>query len=351
MVQNEEFSEIELEIINCYLDQNMSIREISQKYNDFGRTKIRNVLEKYAGKSEENANKIKLKLYNDKTHKNIKYAEEIIVQELFYEEIEEAYAQIISGQKTLTELSAELKKNRETLKRAIIGYLANDKDKIKLFKSALKENQIREKSKFFDEDDSEEEKLNKIFISLNSRRQLRNKRPYSTNLLRKKSEKLMEFFEKRNQIISDDDGKITKNQLLKMMYDYPTLLSMSLKNKIMPSLKSLEETSNIGKERASMIIREHPAILGSSQSRTQLQFKILNDSQTLPFVLEKPRILRTSPELLYSQIQFWNVVGEQKSPFITSKKLYELYQKTPEDIQEEFDIKEKYSDDEYFDRS
>lgn len=66
-------------------------------------------------------------------------------------------------------------------------------------------------------------------------------------------------------------------------------------------------------------------------------------------LFNKPRILRTSPELMYSQIQLWRKEGKYSTPFVSARKLNELYGKTTEQIQKEFDVKTEYGDDEYFD--
>ncbi len=344
------FSEEEANIIECYLEKNMSIREISENYKGFGRTKIRNIIERYADMNGSNKEKVYLRLYSQKLHKKVDSLDEINQDELSENHVADAYREITENNKTLTEVATGLDKNRETIKKAIIEYLSGDDEAIDEFKKILKDNQNSSVSRFFNESMSQEEKLQKIFARLNYRREISSRRPYSEKMLERKASRLMKLFEKRNTKIENEDGKITSNQLLRMLYDYPTLLSISLNNKLRPALMALENNKNVGKENASNIIRENPGVLGSSIERTKLQLKILSDTQTLDFVFNKPRILRTSPELMYAQIQLWKKEGKYSTPFISTKKLYEIYGKKAEEIQKDFNVENEYGDDEYFDR-
>lgn len=344
------FTEEELNIIDCYLEKKMSIREIAEANEGFGRTKIRNIIERYASISDENKNKVYLRLYSQKSHKKVNSLEEINQEDLSEEQVILAYRDITENGKTLTEVSSSLDKNRETIKKAIIDYLSGDKDAISEFKQILKDNQNFRENCYFKDSNSQEEKLQIIFARLNYRRKISNRHPYSEDMLERKASRLMRFFEKRNSKMETEDGKISNNQLLRMMYDYPTLLSMSLNNRLRPALIALENNKNVGKENTSKIIKENPGVLGSSIERTKLQLKILKDTQTLHFIFDKPRILRTSPELMYSQIQLWRKENKYSTPFVSTRKLYELYGKSAEEIQEEFKVEKEYGDDEYFDR-
>ncbi len=294
---SEELNKIEKQIVDLYLNKGLSIRKISEKYPEYGRTKIRNILEKYASISGENREQILLKLYNQKNHRQVKSLEEI---------------------ETIS------KKQKETSNP--------DEKKIKYSDSM-----------------SKEERLNIIFSKLNQRRKIKGRQEYSVQLLERKANRLIKFLNKRNSGIDDENGKITEDQALKMLYDYPTLLSLSLNNKIRPALIALENNPNIGKENASKIIRDNPSVLGTAIERTKLQLKILANTNTMQFVLDKPRILRTSPELMYSQIKLWKSEGKYSTPFVSNKKLYELYSKKPEEILKKFKVQEEYGEDEYFD--
>lgn len=344
------FSTVELKIINDFLEKKKSIREIADENEGFGRTKIRNLIEKYADISDENALEVNLRLKSQKLHREVASLDEAEQEELSEEQVELAYKEITEGGKTLTAVASELNKNRETVKSAIIDYLDEDKAAINEFKSILKDNQSSASKIDFNDSMTEEEKRKIIYRRLNYRRQISGKNLYSEELLERKANRLIKFFEKRNSRISNEEGKISRNQLLKMMYDYPTMLSMSLNNKVKPVVNALDNNRSLGQVNTSTILVANPAILGTSMERTKLQLKILRDSNTMHFVLKKPRILRTSPELMYAQIEIWKKKNKYSSPFISTKKMYELYRKTPEQVQEEFNVEDKYGDDEYFDR-
>lgn len=344
------FSIVELKIINDFLENKKSIREIADENEGFGRTKIRNLIEKYADISDENALEVNLRLKSQKLHREVASLEEGKQEELSEEQVQLAYKQITEGGKTLTAVASELNKNRETVKSAIIDYLNGDKVAINEFKTILKDNQKCASKIEFNDSMPEEEKRKIIYSRLNYRRKMSGKNLYSEELLERKTRRLMNFFEKRNSRITDEAGKISRNQLLKMMHDYPTMLSMSLNNKIKPVVNALDNNRSLGQTNTSTILVANPSILGTSIERTKLQLKILRDSNTLNFVLKKPRILRTSPELMYAQIELWKKENKYSNPFISTKKMYELYRKTPEQVQEEFNVEEKYGEDEYFDR-
>lgn len=297
MNDNFELEQTELEIIDLFLNQGFSIRKISERYNSYGRTKIKNILKKYASLSDENRQAIELKLYNQKTHRKAKNTEEMDFQKRVTKEK-------VESQPKKSDIFAQL---------------------------------------------SREEQLNIIYTKLNERRVLNGRKTYKIEMLERKANRLLDFFEKRNEGIENPLGQISEYQVLKMLYDYPTLLSLSLNNKIRPTLMVLEKNANIGKEKASKIITENPAVLGTTIERTKLQLRILKDTGTLKFVLEKPRILRTSPELMYAQIRLWKKDKKFSTPFVSNKKLYELYNKKSDEIEAEYRIQDEYGDDEYFD--
>ena len=343
-----DFSEEDLEIIRQYLDENLSVRELVKMHKDYGRTRIANILDAYASLSEENATKIKLKRLGHKQHKEFEKIEEINQEELTYEQIENAYQSIMQKKETLTSISKKLNKNRDTVKKNIIDYL-KDTSVIIEFKQVLKDNQ--NKAVVYDEFESLNPKEQKvvIFNKLNYRRKKRGRNEYSLKMLERKYERLYLYFQKRNSKIDKQEDIISEEDLLKMLYDYPTLLSMSLSNKIKPIVKQLDY-KHLDFSRTSKILKENPAILGTSLERTNVQIRILKDTDTLDYAIERPRIFRTSPRLMYSLIKLWNDKKATTTPFITNKKLYEIYSKTPHDLEKIYDVKKNYGEEEYFDR-
>lgn len=155
---SESFSQEELQIIDEYVKQGKSIREIALSHKEFGRTKISNIIEKYANSGEERAIEIALRKVSLKHHKEVTSLDEINTEELTEEQIELAYKQIIETRKTLTKVAHDLGRNRETIRRAIIDYLGGDEVGVKEFRRALKDNQNLTKEKDFFENLTEEEK-------------------------------------------------------------------------------------------------------------------------------------------------------------------------------------------------
>lgn len=341
-------SDEEREIVDYYLNQKKSIREICAIYK-CGRTKINNALEKYAAQNEENATQIKLQKASFKSHRKIDSIDEANKIPLSEEEIENAYRRITENGETLRDVSSDMKRNRETLKRAIIEFLGDDKEAIVEFKAILKDNQNPDHARrALQYCETEDDKKQIIFSRLNYRRALLGKNQYPLSMLERKYQRLVDYFEKRNLRILEPEGQISKEDLLKMMYDSPTLLSMSLSDKINPIIKKLDY-NYLGTFDTSRVLKANPAILGTSIQRTRLQIKILKETETLKYALEKPRIFRTSPEFLYSLIKFWEYREKQGKPFITKNRLSYTYGLSPQDLQGQFNIREEYGDDEYFD--
>lgn len=197
MPNPEEFTDIEYKIIKSYLEEQKSIRTISEENPGYGRTKIRNIIDRYAAKSTVNATQVELALQSQKQHKEITSVEE--QEELTEEQIDAAYKAITVQRKTLTMVASDLKKNRETVKNAIIDYLGNDNIAILEFKSILKANQTPSNKLVFWNDLTDEEKKNLIFKRLNDRRALSKKYPYSEEMLQRKANRLINFFEKEIQ--------------------------------------------------------------------------------------------------------------------------------------------------------
>lgn len=340
----------ELDIINLYLNKEKSIREIA-RICECGRTRINNILEKYAQISDENSKKIYLKKESLKTHKKVVEEKASRVGELSEEQIKQAYTEIIERRKSLTKVAEELGKHRDTVKRVIIEYLEDPK-KIKSFNETLKENQNLTESRYFNnkkfDELSDEQKRIRIFNKLNASRKMFGKPIYPEKLLDRKFNRLLNFFEERNSKITYENEKISKSELFKMMYNHPTMLSLSLENKIKPIVDALDYRF-LGFDGASRVLKMNQAILGASLKRTSLQFKILKDTETLKYAIEKPINLRTSPEFMYALIKLWEANDKKGTPFLSSKKLYSLYNQTPGEICKRYDVKKDYGEDEYFD--
>lgn len=153
---------------------------------------------------------------------------------------------------------------------------------------------------------------------------------------------------KRNTRIENSSGQISKEELLRMMFDYPTMLSMSLTDKIKPVVNALDH-KHLGYFDSSRVLKQNASILGTSLGRIGLQMKVLKDTDTLQFALKKPRTFRTSPELMYSLIKIWNYNNKVGTPFITTKKLHTQYGIEADKACKLYDIRDEYGDDEYFD--
>ncbi len=338
----------ELDIVNLYLNDKKSMREIADLYEGYGRTKINNIIKRYAQMSDENLLQVQIRKLSFKYHKEIDESQE--VGELSESQIQTAYNEIIERRKSLTKVAEEFGKHRDTVKRAIIEYL-DDSMKIKSFNKTLKENQSLTESKSFNNENfnylTDEEKRTRIFNKLNASRKRFGKPTYPEKLLDRKFNRLLNYFEERNSKITYNSDRISKSEVLRMMYDHPTMLSLSLENKIKPIVDALDyRFLNFAK--SSRVLKLNPAILGASLKRTSLQFKILKDTGTLVYVIEKPINLRTSPEFMYALIKIWDTNERKGTPFLSTKKLYSLYNQTPGEICRRYDVKKYYGDDEYF---
>lgn len=341
------FDEIEEKIILDFLN-GKSIREISEDiekdYNkSYGRTKISNILEKYAMQSVVNKEKINERKIKNKTHK--KTLEGYSDNELEEIDIKKAYNEIMRGM-TLTDVSKKYGRTRDFIKSRIIDYI-NDEDEEKAFLDILDSNRKRVKKDYF-ELSSKDEKKSLIFKKLNDRRKVNNRPQYSNEFLEKKFEKLKKYFlETRNSKTID---QITEDDFLSILYDTPTLLSSSLTNKIIPAINNLDASESIGPEVTNIIIRADSSILCSSIERTNLQIKILEESDLLRACIKKPRNFRTSPEMMYALIGIGKKrdVEKPEDIFLTKGKLKSKYNIEPEELMSMFDVHDEYGDDEYF---
>lgn len=352
-MENNSFTKEELEIINLYLEERKSIRELAE-LNRCGRPKIRKILANYADISDEKRREIEQRKALSKNNRKKQTNVGEISENLSELQIKSAYLAVMKREKSLTQLAEELGKGYDTLKRAIIKYL-NDENKIKQFKETLRENQTKTQTKYFDSFNDKAFcelpdviKKEKIFEKLKAHRRISGKKAYSEELLEDKYNRLMNFFLKRNGRIEKDEDKISKEKLQKMMFDAPNLLTLSLVNKVKPVTDMLD--FEFGFSNSSYILEENPVILSSSLARARLQVRILRDTNTTKYALEKPRNFRTSPELMYALIKKWELEGRVKSPFIETQKVYKMYGETSKSLQAKYDVRDEYGDDEYFDR-
>ena len=341
-------NDTEYKVLYMFLVEKMSIRNITQAVG-LGRTKVGNILDACLEIDEELEKEITLRKLNLRTHKNVETIEEIDLTPLTDEQIKKAYKEIMQGGKTLTTVSTEIGKQRDTVKKAIIDWLENDNGAIKEFRQQLKNNQNGlGKTKYFDES-SNDDKKKMIFDRLNARTVALGRKPYSESMLEKKYNRLREYFEKRNSRMPSDKDKISEDDLLAMLYEHPTMLPLSISDKIRPIIGKLDE-KYLGEANTTRVLKEYPGIVSTTLIRIRLQIKILKDTDTLALAMKKPRTFRTSPELMYAEIKKWKEQGSKKyTPFMRRSRLEETYKKTPEELMEEYDILDEYGDDEYFD--
>ncbi len=341
----ENYEEKEIEIIEQYLS-GKSIRQIAEENKNFGRTRIRNLIEKCCSNYPQIRDIMEKRLFQNRYHK--KDGDSLELEDLTEEQVKQAYEDIKEG-KTLTEIAKVHGRTRDFIKNRIIEYI-NDEEEEKEFLDLLKSNQHPIKKDVFLQM-SEEEKKKVLFEKLNRRREKNNREKYSETFLERKYERLKKYFlETRNEKMQDDE-KISEEQLFKILYDTPTLLSSSLSNRIIPAMENLDNNENIGISMANKIIKTDASILCSSIERTNLQIRILKDNELLEKFLQKPRNFRTSPEMIYALIQLHKAGGVKDNQiFITKSKLQKKYEVNPEEMLEEFDIKQKYGEEPYFDR-
>lgn len=346
------FTSDELNIIDLFLNKEKSIREISEMYENYGRTRINNILNKYSDTSDENKTQVELRKKSSKYHKEVKNESELNGETFTNEQIKKMYFEIMKREKNLTMLAKETGKNRDTIRKAIIDYLNDDK-KIEQFKKLLKENQNLAPNQYFDnfydipfDELPENVKKKRIFEKFKSKKRIKGIVPGSDESIEKKYNGLMLFFKERNYISESDKDKITKAELQKMMFDTPNLLCLSISNKVKPVTDMLELA--YGRTQTSYILKRNSVILSNAIVRTALQIKILKDTHTSEYVLENPIHFRISPEFMYALIKKWELTGKKGIPFIGTQRLYKLYGETSKSLQAKYDIKDEYGDDEYF---
>lgn len=352
----EGFTALEEMIVKAFLD-GKSIRALSSEpliegneRTKFGRTAIKNILIAYSKVYPEYQASIEERLFKNKTHKK----ETVKLRELSEQEVKDFYGQIISGEKTLTEVAMEVGRTRDYIRSRVLEKLS-DEEKTE-FSDALKSNQMSgggyDQLYLEFEALSEDEKKIIIFEKINSRRKKSDKPPYSDQFLERKLARIKKYFlVTRNEKIQDFGACLTNEEFWKMLYDTPGLLAYSMSDKIDPAMRNLDKNKNIGPERATQIIVEDASILGSSIPRTNLQIQMLVDYDLLNFFMNKPRYFRTSPELIYGLVKF---AQEMQSPkediFLTDKQLLERYHITAESLKEMYNPQKDYGDFEYFDK-
>ena len=156
------FSDEEKEILEKYLTKGMSVRDIEKEHKGYGRTRIKNIIDRYSVHSEETAKEVLKIRLAQKYHKEVS-DDDLDREELTDAEVEDAYYKIMQGSNTLTGLAQELGRNRETLKGAIEEYLG-DKEAILEFKAVLKQNQKVSKDRQIFFSLTPEEKKEVIFV-------------------------------------------------------------------------------------------------------------------------------------------------------------------------------------------
>lgn len=344
----EVLSDEQFKVLKLFLEQGISIRSITEMVGQ-GRTRVNNVIESCMGINDDLDNEILLRKLNLRTHKDAKDLSEIDLTPLTEEMVKSAYVEITEGGSTLTDVASVLGKQRDTVKKAIIEYLDDDKDAIKEFKQILKDNQAGKKEARYFLDADSKTKKQMIFSKLNNRRKM-NKRPeYPETMLEKKYERLREYFLKRNDRMGSEQDQISEQTLLSMLYDYPTMLALSISDKIRPMIGKLDE-KYLGEANTTRLLKENPGVLGTTIRRVRLQIRMLKETDTLKYAMEKPRIFRTSPELMYAEIKHWQKLSKTvATPFMSRARLEETYKLSPEELERKYDIKKEYGDDEYFD--
>ena len=343
------FNGTEMKIIKDYFS-GASIRKLADSYEGYGRTKIKNIIQRYVDEFPEQEAEVKNMLKANKYHK--KEGESVELPELTDEQIAQAYDDIQNNGITLTAVAKSLGRTKDYIRKRVLEYI-NSEEEEKEFVDTLKSNQHKKRR-----DDflgmSEQEKKDYIFTKLNRRRELNDRPPYDLPFLEKKYARLRRYMlEIRNENVPEN-ARLSEDDFFKILYDTPTLLSSSLRNRVVPALENLDYHKDIGMENASKIIKDDASILCSSIQRTNLQIRILSDNNLLHIFLNKPRSFRTSPELMYGLIEFHkkgkgkNENLDESQIFITKTKLQNKYGMNPEDLTRKYNVQDEYGDDEYF---
>ena len=157
--------------------------------------------------------------------------------------------------------------------------------------------------------------------------------------LKKGFEQSKELYEIMTNDINDKNTIILIAELEKNLIGYISVSIISLEDAYIEKIAVLHEIA----------VEEEYQELGIGKSLLDSCIKILKDSNTLDFAINKPRSFRTSPELMYALIKKWNLEGDKTyGPFISSLRLYQESGKTSDDLKKKFDVKKVYGNDKYF---
>ena len=286
--------------------------------------------------------------------------------------IKEELAKVLKSEIQLTRVAEKYGISLSNARNIIEDYLKNDEEQFKKYKetvaknigASLEKRQITTQRK--EEIKSKDTVINKEFVLLplqtqkelivnkflkNKIKENEHKGISNEQYVYERLEELIQFFIKRN-LEDHSQGTLTEEDILYMVYRYPTMLNYSVEEKIEPTIKAMENNQKIGYINTSHILRVFPAILGYSRERTEKQLQILQNNNLIGAIIQSPMRFMNSPDLMYAQIEFAkerhktnNLEGVKYSnifmPNTTMKRLYktdydEIKRKYP--LEEEINI-------------
>lgn len=343
MARENELPEISTDTIKKHIRK--TLKDEPEKLEEFNYTLVHN-----AGKR----NPVTIRISEEKLNQKI---------------IEEDLPMIFDEKTTISDIAIKRKLSERKTRDIIENYLKSDNEKFEIYKSIMKKNcgappkkriKANAKKSRVESANIVENREFELLPKEKKRKQIvykylkmkmnetENAHICNEETVDNKIQNLVSFFESRTKNI-DGKADIKEDDSLIMMYKVPTLLNYSMKEKIVPALQTLEKNEQLGRKNAYHIVKTFPSILGYTPERTSKQLQILEESNLIDAIIDVPRRLMESPQLMYAQIEYAKErhhtadlsTIKRSNIFAGNDQLRRLYGTSIDEIKERFPLKEK----------
>lgn len=294
---------------------------------------------------------------------------EIISDEVKTKIIEQELPRILSSEIELSKVAKIYEISSKSVINIIERYLKSDEKEYKRYKEIVRKNiggatiqqsrvskekiekissiDIATKEEFLLLQIEQQREMASIKYLQNKLKEKNSKGINDKETIDRKVQEKVKYFLERN-LNEENIGNLTEEDVLYMMYRFPTMIGYSIEDKIGKMIKYLEDEANLGFEQTSSIVRTFPAIFGYSVERTRSQIQILENNNKVDAMIEHPMRLMYSPELIHALIEFakqkheTNNLDDVKNTniFLTNKRMKKRYNVTHEELKERFPLKE-----------
>lgn len=324
------------ENLDGILNGDIKIRDIIKLINERAATANETEI-----KDSESINKIVRMLLINDPEKVKKYNKDDSPKgKIYYHEVSEFREKIIdhylplylSKEITLEEIAKKLKMSSKTVNKIIEEYYININDskglenyeKVKDSNKGVVKKEIKEKAEnmrmeilgykivsskefpLLPEEEQDKQIIMKIRkIKLKEERSEKNKENGRTQLITEEAtakyiERVKDYFRKKN---TPEKENFSEQDIRNILFSYPTIINRSNET-LDEKVENLLSHEDISEDNVYNIIKTFPAILGYSVQRTKEQLDILKSENLIQAVIDNPRRLMESPELIYSLIQY-----------------------------------------------